>query len=405
VSVARGNLLLADHGATQDEEQLGAVPPPRLFETPPGSSDACDPLPRLPVPARFRPRLKYGPLTQTSGFDPAAPAARALRWSSEAIRPAIQLVGTLETVDTPWLPHRTLLGSAADAFEFVAEVDDDGVAILRFGDDLLGRRPETGTEFRATYRVGNGVAGNVGGESIVHLVSPPIGIDAVRNPLPATGGMDAESAESVRRRAPQAFWRLERAVTPEDYAEVTGRLPNIQNASAMLRWTGAWHTVFITVDREGGGELTAPLRDDLQRHLDRYRMAGHDLDFNDPIFVPIELALLVCVKADWFRDDVRRGVTERLSNHVLRDGRRGLFHPDNFSFGDPVYLSRIYAEAHAVPGVESVEVTAFRRQRSTDVIALAEGRIVLGPLEIARLDNDPDFPERGVLELDLHGGK
>jgi hypothetical protein len=102
---------------------------------------------------------------------------------------------------------------------------------------------------------------------------------------------------------------------------------------------------------------------------------------------------------------VRRGLTERLSNRILRDGRRGLFHPDNFSFGDPVYLSRIYAAAREVPGVASVEVKKFRRQHSQDTLALADGRILLSPLEIARLDNDPDFPERGVIELQLFGGK
>jgi hypothetical protein len=29
----------------------------------------------------------------------------------------------------------------------------------------------------------------------------------------------------------------------------------------------------------------------------------------------------------------------------------------------------------------------------------------LGRLEIARLDNDPNFPEHGLLRLDLRGGK
>ena len=140
-------------------------------------------------------------------------------------------------------------------------------------------------------------------------------------------------------------------------------------------------------------------------HLDRYRMAGHDLEIDEPIFVPLELALHVCVQPDHFRSDVKRALIELFSNRVLRNGQRGLFHPDNFSFGDPVYLSRLYAAAHAVPGVLSVQVTAFRRQDSTDELALQEGRITLGRLEIARLDNDPDFPERGVLNLELHGGK
>ena len=41
----------------------------------------------------------------------------------------------------------------------------------------------------------------------------------------------------------------------------------------------------------------------------------------------------------------------------------------------------------------------------TTLFVDAEGRIVLGRLEIAQLDNDPNYPERGVLRLELHGGK
>jgi hypothetical protein len=55
--------------------------------------------------------------------------------------------------------------------------------------------------------------------------------------------------------------------------------------------------------------------------------------------------------------------------------------------------------------VDSAVVTAFRRQYSSDEVALAEGRIALDRLEIPRLDNDPNHPERGVITLDLHGGK
>lgn len=422
VSVARGNMLLADHGRTIVAEALGQVPAPKLLRAPMPAGDRCEPAAPLPVPARFRPQLENRPLTQAGNvwrttfvagemqrvlvpFDPDAPAALAMRWRMDDVRPAIALTGTLGTDVVLWLPRRDLLNSRGSADEFVVEVDEDGSAALRFGDDGNGRRPAQDTEFAADYRVGNGAAGNVGAESIVHIVSAADGILSVRNPLPAHGGVDPESADSVRRRAPEAFRRQERAVTPEDYAEVSERHDDVHNAAATLRWTGSWHTVFVTVDREGGDPLTQAFAGSLQRHLDRYRMAGHDLDFHEPIHVPLELALHVCVKPDHFRSDVKRVLGELFSNRILRDGRRGLFHPDNFSFGQPVYLSHVYAAAHAVPGVLSAQVKAFRRQGSKDELALHEGRIALGRLEIARLDNDPNYPERGVLALELHGGK
>lgn len=405
VSVARGNLVLVDHGLSIGNESLGTVPEPALLYAPRGASDRCDPLPLVSVRPRFNPQLALAPLTQAADFDPAAPAALAMRWPLQTVKPCIALEGTLGSDVREWRPKRDLLNSRADADEFVAEVDELQRCALRFGDDRNGHFPESGTAFVASYRVGNGAAGNVGAESIVHIVTSEDGIVAVRNPLAARGGTDPETSESARRRAPEAYRRQERAVTPEDYAEVSERHDDVQNAAATLRWTGSWHTVFVTVDREGGDTLTAPFADSLTRHIDRYRMAGHDLELNEPIFVPLELALHVCVKADHFRSDVKRALEELFSSRVLRDGRRGLFHPDNFSFGDPVYLSRLYAAAHAVPGVLSVKVTAFRRQGSKDELALQEGRIALGRLEIARLDNDPNFPERGVLSMELHGGK
>lgn len=422
ISVGRGNVLLVDHGHTIVAEAIGNVPAPKLLRLPAIAGDRCEPLQPVPVPARFHPMVAHAPLTQAGqvwrttfnagqttrellSFDSSAPAVHAMRWSMDDVRPQIELTATLGSDVTRWTAKRNMLNSSASADEFVAEVDDDGRTALRFGDDANGHRPEQDTAFVADYRVGSGSAGNVGAESITHIVTAEDGIELVRNPLPAHGGVEPETSEAVRRRAPEAFRRQERAVTPEDYAEVSERHDDVDNAAATLRWTGSWHTVFVTVDRGGGDALTPAFTDSLQRHLDRYRMAGHDLEFHEAIYVPLELALHVCVKPDHFRSDVKRALHELFSNRVLRDSRRGLFHPDNFSFGESVYLSRLYAAAHDVPGVLSVQIKAFRRQGSNDVLALQEGRIRLGRLEIARLDNDPNYPERGVLNLEMHGGK
>ena len=113
----------------------------------------------------------------------------------------------------------------------------------------------------------------------------------------------------------------------------------------------------------------------------------------------------VCVDNEYFRGDVRTALTDVLSNGTLRDGRPAVFHPDNFTFGQTVYLSPIYAAAQAIDGVESVHINTFRRQGVDDDLPLEQGRLVLNRLEIARLDNDRNFPERGVLKLNLGGGK
>jgi len=105
------------------------------------------------------------------------------------------------------------------------------------------------------------------------------------------------------------------------------------------------------------------------------------------------------------RADVQKALLEHFNNRVLPDGRLGLFHPDRFTFGQTVYLSPFLAAAQAIDGVQSVRVTRFQRwgQDTTDVHDT--GKLALHPLEIARLDADPNYPDRGAFVLNVEGGK
>jgi predicted phage baseplate assembly protein len=320
----------------------------------------------------------------------------------------LELESSLRGKTDTWSVRRDLLlDSHAGDKHFVVEVEADDAATVRFGDDHFGERPEPTTEFTATYRIGNGVGGNIGADALAHIVTD-LPVTRVRNPLPARGGVEPESVDDVRARAPAAFRTQERAVTREDYAAITQRRSDVQRAAATFRWTGSWHTVFLTVDRLGGLAVDDPFRADVRRHVERYRMAGYDLEVDRPRFVSLEIAMHVCAKPDYFRSDVKAALLEVFSRRDRPGGRRGLFHPDEFTFGQTVYLSRLYAAAQAVPGVASVHITKFQRQGQTGPSAppsLSEGKIALGRLEVARLDNDPNFPEHGVFHLDVGGGK
>lgn len=333
------------------------------------------------------------------------PASGALEARPREALPAIRLEGTLAGVTDPWTPEYDLLASAGSARAFTVESEHDGSARLRFGDGEHGLRPAEGTRFRAVYRVGSGLAGNIGADALAHAVTPVSAVTKVHNPLPAAGGADPESAEEVRRDAPQAFAVQERAVTEEDYAEAAARGGGVQRAAATFRWTGSWHTVFVTADRFGGRPVDAQFETALRGRLERYRMAGYDLEVDGPRFVPLEIGLRVCAGRAHLRSDVAEEVLAVLGDAVLPDGRRGLFHPDNFTFGRPVHLSAVYAAVHSVPGVDSADVHTFQRQHQPETSALDTGVLTVGRLEIARLDNDPDFPERGVLDLTLGGGR
>src|SRR4029077_21059605 len=112
-----------------------------------------------------------------------------------------------------------------------------------------------------------------------------------------------------------------------------------------FRWTGSWYTVFVTADRVGGAAVDDPFESELRTHLEPFRSAGYVREVDGPQFVALDVELHLCVEPDYFRSDVKAAVLDVLSSGVRSDGTLGFFHPDRFTFGSPVYLSAIVAEA------------------------------------------------------------
>jgi hypothetical protein len=395
MSVALGNVVLADHGRTVDPEKLPA----------PSTPD-----PNVPVRLPFRPVLSQFPITQQGRvrnrdgelalFDPAGPAMGVVEFDPRDTRPAVELRET-GNLSIRWGAQRDVLASGRFAPDFVVEIENDGQAQLRFGDGVLGRPPVTG--LIATYRVGSGLAGNVGADAIAHVVTSIDGIEKVRNPLPARGGSEPEAAEHVKLYAPEAFRTQERAVTEADYVAAAERHSEVQRAAATRRWTGSWYTMFVTIDRKGGRPVDRDFEATLRGHLERFRLAGYDLEIDAPRFVALQIGMLVCVEAGYFRSDVAAALMQVFGASDFPGGR-GFFHPDNLSFGQPVYLSNVVAAAMRVPGVAWVKVGTFQRWGQLPRGELEDGQITMGRLEIARLDQDPNAPENGRIELRMQGG-
>jgi predicted phage baseplate assembly protein len=310
-----------------------------------------------------------------------------------------------------WKAQPDLLRSGPDDFHFVVEIDNDGHPHLRFGDGELGRIPAAATEFRAVYRYGNGIAGNVGAGAIRHVtwcLIQPSGILGIRNPFPAQGGIDPEPMAEVKLFAPSAFRkRLQRAVTADDYASLaqTEFPSKVQRAAAYLRWNGSWYEAQVSVDQVGRIEAEPILLGEVESRLYPYLRIGHDLRVASAQLVPLDIKLDICVRPEYLRGHVKAAVLDVFSHRRRRDGGLGFFHPDNLTFGGSIYLSQLVATAMSVPGVESAVVTQLKRYGEQPRTEIRDGVLSLGPLEVPQLENDPSFPEHGRLELTIGGGR
>lgn len=389
LSVFSGNIVLADHGRTIAGE-------------------------RLPAPsarARYRPALQRVPVTFSaplgSGLAPSQPAVSLTRQDPRAAVADVTVTESplgSRSAPVQWLPVRDLLDSDRFAPACVIETEDDGRAVLRFGDGTHGRRPAAESSFTARYRVGNGSDGNVGAEAIAHIVSGDERLTGVRNPLPAVGGTEPEPIEQVRLLAPAAFTVQERCITEADYQVVAERHPEVRQAAASLQWTGSGYTASVAVVRRAGQPVDGAFTRRISAFIAPFRLAGVDVEISAPRYVALDVRLVVSIAPDHFRSTVRQRLSEVFSHTTLPDGRLGFFHPDHFGFGQPMYLSQIVATAMSISGVTQVDIERFQRWGRPARHELASGRIDVGPLEIVRVDNDPRTPDNGLITFRVEGG-
>lgn len=160
----------------------------------------------------------------------------------------------------------------------------------------------------------------------------------------------------------------------------------------------------VYLDRVGGLPADPAFRARVATYLEDYRMMGFDVAVRAAKLAPLDIALEVCAQPGEIRALVEARVRAVL-RPVGLDGRPGFFHPDNFRFGTPLYLSALAAAVMAVPGVASMRALDFKRWARAPRDELATGVIRPAPLEILRLDDDPSLPENGRLALTMGGGR
>lgn len=410
-AAVHGNLVLATHGRTIPDEAVRDLTPDQLAAV---EYEITHRKPWQRI-SRQRLPLALGPLTHIDAA--TLDLVTGASGDPNDSRPSVSTL-QLTVAGQPWQQRPSLLDSGPDDEVYRIEIEDDGTATVAFGDGCYGAAPPETADVKATYRVGIGRIGNVGADTLTALDAKvaDLGIAAVTNPLPASGGRDPESRDHARRYGPETFKTPLVAVTEADYEQAARDFLDrpahhpIQRAHAEFRWTGSWLMITLSIDPLQGERLDPALRARLLDYLDGRRLAGYDLEAIDALYVPIELAVDLCVRPGFRPDAVVHEVKLALDNVINSGGRRGFFHPDNFTFGDPVVVSRLYQTIMAVPGVESAEIDRLDRVRSARPTLdtqrnLALGMLPVAPDEIIRLDNDRNARENGVLTVQTKGGE
>jgi len=250
-------------------------------------------------------------------------------------------------------PDGSIVTSDANATDYYVQFDEDSRAWVVFGDGEYGRRPALGqNSIRASYVNGGGAVGNVSAGAIAAATTKIDRLARVSNPLPASGGSDAEPVDRAVRFGPLAFRSGDRAVTLADYVSLALQAGSVAKVHA--RTTG-WNRVDLYVAPEGDTFTQAP--DELKRRLVSYfetrRMVGTSIFIRDPLPVAVDLSVEIITEHNHVPETVRQRAEAAVSD---------LLAFRNVDFAKPLYLSKVYEAVEAIDGVLAATVTRFRRQ-------------------------------------------
>lgn len=334
-------------------------------------------------------------------------------------------VETPDGVRDPWDEVTSLVhsdDSAENGDHYMVETDEARRSTLRFGNGTNGRLLPAGAIVHAQYQAislrGGGSQGNIGADQLVHVgaLSGALAgaVEAATNPFDVTDGRDAEPPERIRRNAPEAFRaRQLRAVTLADYVRRAGEVPGVARAVARYAWTGSWRTVRIAIDPAGftvvGDVLSDALWEELYpriaSHLEAVRLIGEDLELRPPRYVALDIVIRLCVDDAYWREDLRLVLEQEFSDTWTADGRRGFFHPDEWTFGQALHRSAIAGRIDRIAGIRHIARIDMKRFASPAPALPGIERLDMAFDEVLLLANDPDHLERGRLRFELDGGR
>ncbi len=249
-----------------------------------------------------------------------------------------------------WHESDRLPGKGSSDRVFVTHINDAGETNIKFGNGESGARLATGQDnVRAVYRKGIGTQGLVDAGQLNMLMSRPLGLKEVTNPLAPTGAADPESRDDAQQNAPLTVMTLDRAVSLQDYEDFSRAFAGIAKSLAISALKGQGKTVFITVAGPDGVLILgdSPVYEKL---LSALAGAGDPLArFCIQSYRPVTFRFggKVKIDPDYIADKVLKKVESAL---------RTAFSFEMREFGQLVALSEVIAVIQDIAGVLAVDV-------------------------------------------------
>lgn len=181
----------------------------------------------------------------------------------------------------------------------IQEVSDQRYEI-RFGDNILGKRPPDGSRIEVSYIITNGLSGNdatnftfAGILKDNNIQDVTSGVSLLLTQSKSENGDEIEDIDSIKYLAPRVYASQYRAVTANDYK---GLIPYIYpNVDSVTAYGGEeldppeYGKVFISIKPRNGTFLSSLTKQEISRSLKQYSIAGIQPEIIDLSYLYVEI--------------------------------------------------------------------------------------------------------------------
>lgn len=236
-------------------------------------------------------------------------------------------------------------------------------ATFRFGDDVTGQAPLSGSVIEFRYRVGGGIRGRIGvgqidaSRQLSPLPPANAGVSVrFRNVSPSSGGTDRESLDAAKQRAPRDFALQGSIVTAGDYAQAAGSFSHpvfgsVAKSLATIRTSRNANSVEIYALAIGpDGVPVAPnagLKAGLVTYFSDLNVLTDSVTILDGALRPVDIDMAVVINRNSDASIIKERVETAITDY---------FKLDRWEMGNPFYLSNFIEAIKRIDGIAYIDV-------------------------------------------------
>jgi len=212
-----------------------------------------------------------------------------------------------------------------------------------FGDGINGAIPANTKTIAVQYYKTLGLSGNVGIGLVTNILTTIVvggGLTiSVNNIAPTTNGKDAETMDDLRKYIPLSIRTLYRAVTEQDFIDVTELATGVAKAGVRFQ---CGKVVSIYIAPNGGGPASSVLINDVTNYLDLRRMVTTKVQVFSAGEVFVEHELEITAVPTAYNSQVQLDVIAALQE---------FYSVDNQKINGTVFIGDVYELLESVTGV------------------------------------------------------